>query len=91
MKIKPIHKLGTSRTGTLDSKLKIGDIETVLGFPPNCSDIDDPDKVRNSWGFQAQVKSKWIHCGIWDYKGCRWSTCGPAEIFKQLFPGCYSR
>ena len=96
MKIKPTRKL-SSRTGTLDSKLKISDIETALGFPPNCSDIDDSLKVENSWGFQAQVpsikqgKSKWVLCGIWDYKGSRWSTFGPAEVFEQLFPGCYSQ
>ena len=97
MKIKPIRKPASCRQGTLDHDLTINHITAVLGFPPNCSDLDDPDKVKNSWGFQVQIpsikrgKSKWAQCGIWDYKGDRWSTCGPAEIFEQLFPGRYSR
>lgn len=97
MNIRPIHELGDHRTGTLDSNLTANDIAMVLGFPPNCTDIDDGDKVENSWGFEAAIpsikrgKSKWTLCGIWDYKGCRWSTFGPPEVFEQLFPGCYSR
>jgi len=109
MKIKPTRKTGPCRTGSLDSKLTIKEITAVLGFPPNCSDIDDPDKVKNSWGFTVESitngikiplprgtkvkigKKTEVLCGIWDYKGCRWSTYGPTEILEQLFPGRCSR
>jgi hypothetical protein len=26
-----------------------------------------------------------VECGIWDYKGARWSAGGPNEIFRELF------
>lgn len=82
MDIKPVDRCGSFRMGTLNGALTVTDINNVLGFEPNID--DDPSKVKYSWGFEADG----VHCGIWDYKGVRWSTYGPKEIFEKLFGVC---
>lgn len=69
---------GTHRTGSLPHTLMRHTIVAVLG-EPNVK--DDPYKVENSWGFTIDGE----RCGIWDYKGSRWSTYGPNEKIKKLF------
>lgn len=81
MRIQPIDEPGAHATGSLSSSLTVDQINKVLGFAPNVR--DDPDKVKHSWGFLADGEP----CGIWDYRGRRWSTYGPPEIFRQLFGG----
>jgi hypothetical protein len=81
MKIVPFNQPGACCTGNIDSGYTVADINRILGFKPNVK--DDPYKVRHSWGFKADGKE----CGIWDYKGSRWSTYGPKAVFNQLFPG----
>lgn len=78
-KIAPVDRAGDSRTGSLSSELSVEDINTILGFPPNVQ--DDPDKVKYSWGFTIDG----VRCGIWDYRGGRWSTFGPREAFVKVF------
>jgi len=83
MKIKMINKAGQCRQGILD-KVSVQDIEKILG-PSNVQ--DDPDKVKYSWGFEADG----VECGIWDYKGSHlydyFSFFGPSSVFEKLFPG----
>lgn len=83
MKIVPINKAGSHRTGQI-SGYCVADINKILGFKPNVS--DDPDKVKYSWGFTADG----VECGIWDYKGSYKSRCystfGPDKVFETLFP-----
>jgi len=81
MKIKPVNISGKYRTGGLCSSVTPEEIAEALGFEANVD--DDPDKVTQSWGFQCMG----MDCGIWDYKGNRWSTYGPAIVFEFLFPG----
>ena len=81
MKIVAVNCPGDYRTGKLSDELSPIAITEILGFEPNVD--DDPDKVENSWGFTVDG----VRCAIWDYKGCQWSTFGPAEIFETLFPG----
>ena len=82
MNIMPVDRAGPYRTGTLDL-VTPADIEKVLGFPPNIE--DDPDKVKYSWGFEADGK----FAAIWDYKGSHklrvWSTYDPDGIIATLF------
>jgi hypothetical protein len=89
--IVPVDRPGGHRTGSLSDSLSKADIIEKLGFSPNCN--DDPDKVRNSWGFLVNPDSNGngTHCGIWDYKGFKWSTYGPDEIFEYLFGDNYKR
>lgn len=75
--IRPDPTVTGSRTGSLDSSLTVEDITAVLGFGPNVK--DDPYKVTHSWGFRLDGRE----CGIWDYKGSRWSTYGD---LSRLFP-----
>ena len=90
MKIEPIRQVGSSRQGTLVNLYK-KDIETVLGFSDNVTDLDDPDKVSLSWGFTADG----IRCGIWSYRDSHnvmmWSTYGPHVVFYKLFGDNYER
>lgn len=79
MEIKPINTAGSYKTGILSSDISVEKIAEILGFPPNI--YDDPDKVEHSWGFTVDG----VICGIWDYKGYRWSTYGPKSVFDKLF------
>jgi hypothetical protein len=82
MIIKPVNQTGDSRTGGLQN-ITVAEIVKRLGFKANCE--DDPDKVKNSWGFTVDG----VRCGVWDYKGSQkfnaFSTFGPAETLKQVF------
>lgn len=79
MKILPINSGGSHKTGSLPSSLSPQDIEDVIGFPANID--DDPEKVTHSWGFTVDG----AECGIWDYKGSRWSTYDPKNKLADLF------
>lgn len=83
MKITPYDHPGRCCTGRLLPTITYRQIVKVLGFRPNCD--DDESKVKYSWGFIAEYNGKRVKCGIWDYKGSRWSTYGPQEVFDYLF------
>lgn len=88
MKIKPINKPGSHRTGTLIDT-SVDEIINILGFASNVQ--DDPYKVKHSWGFKVGKHE----CGIWDYKGSEtvgmFSTYGPDDVFLELFGNNYGR
>ena len=77
MQLVMVNTVGSHKTGSLPYEVTVEQIKAVLG-EPNVK--DDPDKVRYSWGFMIDDEL----CGIWDYKGRRWSTFGPTEKIKQL-------
>lgn len=87
MKITPIKKVGSHRTGQLDG-ITVKEINRRLGFTPNCE--DDPYKVKHSWGFTVNG----VHCGVWDYKGSEkfnsFSTYGDPDVLATIF-GLYYR
>lgn len=68
---------GRCQTGTLPTTVTLAQIVAVLG-PANVR--DDPWKVTHSWGFAIDGEA----CGIWDFKGHRWSTYGPVEKLLPL-------
>lgn len=87
MKIEPVLKVGDSCTSNIQTTYDR--IVSVLGFEPNVTHLDDPSKVKASWGFTVDG----VRCGIWCYKyyGSRencthWSFYGPSEIAQKLFP-----
>lgn len=84
LKVKMTGTAGNHRTGGLTPDFSVEDITAVLG-EPNVE--DDPDKVTASWGFSAydEITKKYVPCGIWDYKGDRWSVYGPMWVFQTLF------
>lgn len=88
MKIKPINEPGGGRTGTLSAKLTVKAITKILGFGPNVE--DDSDKVKNSWGFSVKVGKTTLKFGVWDYKGCRWSTDGDPVVLTEIFGADYT-
>lgn len=63
---------------SLDDTLLPIDIDRILGV--DCRVVDDAGKVRFSWAFKVDGEQ----CGIWDYKGVRWSGMGPREAFEKL-------
>lgn len=80
VKIKPINRAGLCLSYYLSPNITVEQISEVLGFSPNVK--DDPDKVKYSWGFTINGKK----CGIWDYKGSRWSVYDPSgHLVKDLF------
>ena len=80
MKIKPIKLCGSHYSYSLPSDITPAQIKAKLGFEPNAK--DDPYKVTMSWGFEIDG----TQCGIWDYKGRRWSVYDPSgHKIKQLF------
>lgn len=74
-----VDEAGDHKTGDLPHTLTVSGIENVLGFPANID--DDGDKVEHSWGFTVDG----VRCGIWDYKGGRWSVFDPQNILPELF------
>lgn len=79
MNVVPHPKSGLYKTGELRAGLKPAQISKILGFKPNCR--DDEDKVKHSWGCLIDG----VHCGIWDYKGFRWSIYDPEGKLAELF------
>jgi hypothetical protein len=83
----PIRECGDSRTGTLRCSWQ--QIVDTVGAP-NCTDLDDPNKVAASWGFQDQNGRKGF---IWSYKvpksmlwtNMHWSLDGDLELLIELF------
>lgn len=79
--ILPVDVPGDYNTGCLPESISPEAITSVLGFPPNIK--DDPCKVTHSWGFTVDG----VRCGIWDFKGCRWSSYDPNGVLPKLFEG----
>lgn len=86
IEILPQHKSGPYKTHDLFVKYQT--ILDVIGFEPNTIDLDDPKKVKASWGFTADGAD----CAIWCYKhrgsakSClEWSFFGPKDIKERLF------
>lgn len=77
--IMPVNEAGDSCTGRLSPSLTVGQISEILGFRPNIR--DDPDKVKHSWGFTVNGH----RCGIWDYRGSRWSVYDPNKVLRLIF------
>lgn len=77
MIIKMVDRSGPYKTGSLPSTITPEQIIAVLGSP-NIS--DDEEKVTYSWGFTIDGEL----CGIWDFKGTRWSTFGPTNKILEL-------
>lgn len=70
----------TYRTGSLPATMSPLAIARRLGFDANAE--DDPGKVTMSWGFTVDGHP----CGIWDYKGARWSVFDPDGVLRLVFP-----
>lgn len=77
--IEKVDFVQSHKTGSLPSYLDAQTITETLGFEPGHG---DEDKVTMQWDFEFNG----VPCSIWDYKGNRWSTFGPAEVFETLFP-----
>jgi hypothetical protein len=78
--IKPSKKFGSGRDGSLSYKLTPDEITKRLGLDP-VAPCDDGKTVLE-WAFTIDGKQ----CGIWDYKGSRWSYAGPKEALVKVFP-----
>lgn len=87
MKIKMIREIGNSRRGGLLASYS--EIVSVLG-EPNVTDMNDPRKVKASWGFQDEKGRKGF---VWCYReetaeGCNhWSVDGDFNLLRDLFGG----
>lgn len=75
MKIEPVLKIGDSWTCSITASYN--QIVKVLGFEPNVTHLDDPSKVKASWGFTVDG----VHCGIWCYK----YKGGPKKMYCMVF------
>ena len=75
--VEAVDEVGAYRTGSWPWTLTPGVIISVLGEP---NVLDDPEKVEHSWGFMLDGEL----CGIWDYKGSRWSTYGDNEKIRKV-------
>lgn len=86
MNIVPIRQVGSGMSGTLLASYQT--IEQLVGAP-NVTDMDDPIKVKASWGFMDAATGR--QAFIWCYKvadpiSCReWSIDGDKSLIDQLF------
>tara|TARA_R110000772_G_scaffold97658_2_gene197021 strand:+ start:242 stop:538 length:297 start_codon:yes stop_codon:yes gene_type:complete len=72
------------KTGTLEG-VTYDDLIVTLGEP---NLLDDPGKVRWSWGFK--VLPSVSPMALWDWKGSgdrdTWSIYGNCDTWRKLFP-----
>jgi hypothetical protein len=83
--IVPIRQVGGGRTGLLVAKYD--DIVARLG-EPNVTDLDDPAKVRASWGFMDHNGRKgFVWCWkVSDPTRClEWSVDGDLSLLREVF------
>lgn len=83
MNITKVSHVSSHRQHTL-TNITAEEINNVLGFSSNVD--DDPDKVKDSWGFDVDGKE----CAIWDYNGSHrdgeYSAFGDFDTLVKLFP-----
>jgi hypothetical protein len=84
LKITPFSQPGQYRTGRL---VGLSDQEVHERIPDAyfSNERSADGKVTREWSF----KTDGHHCGIWDYRGARFSTFGPDFVFKTLFGEAY--
>jgi len=86
MQVEMIQQIGPSLQGYLQATYL--EILNVLG-EPNATGLDDPDKVKASWGFRDPISG--MTGFIWCYKEpnpetcTQWSVAGNPELFDELF------
>lgn len=64
---------------SLNENLSPREITRLLGGIKS-KGVSGDGKCKFQWDFYADG----VPCGIWDYKGCRWSVAGPREVFEKL-------
>jgi len=86
IKLSPVQECGGSKTGSLTITY---DKIVAKIFEPNATELDDPDKVKASWGF---VDDKGRKGFIWCYKyygeieECQfWSVDGDKKLLTEIF------
>jgi hypothetical protein len=77
--ILPYHTPGVGLDRRLSAAITPEQIDAALGL--GTSTPCDGGKTDLEWSFTADG----YPCGIWDYKGRRWSTYGPRWVFVALF------
>lgn len=86
MKITPVESVGRSRSMRMNANYQ--DIVGAVGFEPNATHLDDPDKVKASWGFESNDgRRAFIWCYKWYGKpeDCNWwSVDGDLSLLEDL-------
>ena len=83
--IQPYNKTGSHKSWTL--KTTYDHLINTLG-EPNATHLDDPYKVKASWGFRDEFGRKGF---IWSYRvddptTCEsWSCYGSKELLQEIF------
>ena len=86
-KLIPINKVGFGKSYSLTATLK--EIEEKIG-KANVTHLDDPDKVKASWGFKDEKDRELF---VWSYKvkecnletNTHWSLDGNKELLEEVF------
>lgn len=83
--LKPIEEVGDGRTATVTASY--AEIQELIGFAPNATHLDDPDKVLAAWGFMDEDGRKGF---VWCYKVSpemctRWSADGDLTLLDEVF------
>jgi len=86
MKLSDIQEVSSGKDGNL--KVNYNQVVEKV-FEPNVTELDDPDKVGASWGFQDDKGRKAF---VWSYKfygeieDCNtFSVSGDRSLLKDLF------
>ncbi len=77
---RPRGFISSHRTGSLSSAITPAQIDKALGGKQFRDSSFDEYKVKFQWSFLVDG----VECSIWDYKGSKWSTYGPAEAFAKV-------
>ncbi|MCA2990791.1 hypothetical protein [Gemmatimonas sp.] len=81
----------THKTGKLAPTMAERDITAALAIFPTRHDRASGDgKVTMEWSFYVtDGEGKRYPCGVWDYKGARWSVYGPPALMADVFGEAY--
>lgn len=77
--------IGSDQTGRLDPTTSASSITKITGGRKPLGPSWD-GKVAKYWAFLVERPDGTRHeCAVWDYRGAKWSTSGPDDVFAYLF------
>ncbi|MFA5418785.1 MAG: hypothetical protein WC341_10035 [Bacteroidales bacterium] len=85
IELTPIRETGSSKEGSIN--IGFEELKGILG-EPNVTDLDDPDKVKASWGFKdrnGRTAFVWAYRYDSPYDCLDWSCSGNTDLLRDLF------
>tara|TARA_R110001606_G_scaffold193553_1_gene341252 strand:+ start:532 stop:813 length:282 start_codon:yes stop_codon:yes gene_type:complete len=86
LKLEPLEKVGSGKQGSITASYF--DIVQAVGFADNVTHLDDPYKVKASWGFRDDEDREafiWCFKHYGEKEDCTyWSTSGDKSLLNDI-------